>query len=209
MQKAIFLECGLKEAFASLGISETQQSSLSTYLNLLKLKDEATYCHCLRVALYGTKVAEALELNPKALFYAGLLHDVGKVAVDKGLLAKNKNFSEVDYEKIKKHVIHGYYLLRGVHNFSAEIILRHHRYDSGGYPENLPRSKVNYSKATKELIEYYAKILAVIDFYDAAATRKNEKFKEKNVRTLLIQRFPTSEKIIDACYKRGIFGKEA
>ena len=202
MEEAVLLEQKLKEDFIRLGISLVQQSSLEIYLNLIKLKDEATYHHCLRVALYGTKVAELLHLDPKALFYAGLLHDVGKALISRELLSEAGDFSDADYEKMKKHSLYGYYLLRGVHDFSAEVILRHHRHANGGYPKRLPKPRVCYQKATKELIDYYAKILAVIDFYDAARTRKNKKFKDGDVRTLLNKRLPEEVEMI---YEKGIF----
>ncbi|MDO8559074.1 MAG: HD domain-containing protein [bacterium] len=211
MEERVFLEQRLGGIFDSLGISLVRQSSsgtslspLGAYLTIIRLKDEATYWHCVRVALCGVKVAEALNLDFKPLFYAGLLHDIGKAAVDQDLLTK-KHFTAADYEKMKPHVLHGYYLLRGVYNFSAEIILRHHRYYSDGYPKILPRSRVRYSKETKELIDHFAKVLAIIDFYDAATTRDNERSKEKEVKALLIQKFPNESEIINLCYEKGIF----
>ena len=145
MEGKVFLEHRLGEILDSLGISFVRQSSsgtsfssLGAYLTIIKLKDEATYWHCVRVALCGVKVAEALNLDFKALFYAGLMH--------------------AD--------IHGYYLLKGVYDFSAEIILRHRRYYSDGCPQNLPHSRVRYSEEAKKLIDRYARILAIIDFYE-------------------------------------------
>ena len=211
MEGKVFLEHRLGEILDSLGISFVRQyssgtslSSLGAYLTIIRLKDEATYWHCVRVALCGIKVAEAFGLDFKALFYAGLLHDVGKAAVCQDLLKKN-NFTKADYEKMKPHVIHGYYLLRGVFNFSAEIILRHHRYYSDGYPKSLPHSRVRYSKETKKLIDRYARILAIIDFYDAATTGDNERSKEKKVKASLIRKFPNEAKIINLYYEKGIF----
>lgn len=205
MEETLLLEQRLNKAFDHLKISLTQKSSLETYLNLIKLKDKTTYCHCVRVALCGIKAAGLLHLDPKALFYSGLLHDIGKALVDKELLSKAGDFSEQDYRKMKRHSLYGYYLLRGVHDFSAEIILRHHRYISEGYPKRLPRSKISYSETDKKLIEHYAKVLAIIDFYDAASTRKNKKFREKSVRKLLVRHFPAEIEMINICYDKLIF----
>ncbi len=145
MEERVFLEQKLREILDSLGISLVRQSSsgislspLGAYLTIIRLKDEATYWHCVRVALRGADVAKILNIDSRALFYAGLMH--------------------AD--------IHGYYLLKGLYNFSAEIVLRHHGYYSDGYPKSLPRSRVRYSKATNELIDRYAKVLAIIHFDD-------------------------------------------
>lgn len=208
----LFLEKRLKEAFIYLDISHTQQSSLKTYCDLMKLKDKPTYYHSLRVALYGIKIAEILHLEPKVLFYSGLLHDVGKALIDPKVLVKKKNFDKIDYEKIKKHPLYGYYLLKGIHDFSAEVILRHHRYIGKGYPEELPSSRLSSLSATKVLIDYYSKILSIIDFYDAASTRHDKSGSriatKREVRKSLNQHFPNQKELINICYKKGIFGKE-
>lgn len=207
MREKLLLERKLNEAFVLLNISPVQRLSLKTYLNLIELKDEATYCHCIRVALYGVRIAELLDLDQKAIFYSGLLHDVGKVLIDKELLTKIGNFSEADYREMKKHSLYGYYLLKGAHDFSAEVILRHHRSASGGYPKRFPRPKIAFSPETKAAIDCYAQILAIIDFYDAAITRKNGKFNGKSARALLNRHFPEEIAMIDLCYKEGIFGE--
>lgn len=208
MKETVLLERKLQEMFDLLNISPAPRVSLNAYCSLLKLKDEATYCHCLRVALYGVKIAELLRLDIKAMFYSGLLHDIGKIMIDREILTNKTDFNEADYEKIKEHPLFGYRLLRDIHKFSAEIIVRHHRHTKG-YPETLPVSKVSYSAEDKALIEYYSEILAIIDFYDSAATRGNKKGKilgQGEILDALVRRFPLEEEAIRLCYEKGIFG---
>ncbi len=53
-----FLDQRLQEAVIFLGVLPEQQSSLKIFCDLIKLKDAATYYHCVRVALYGMRIAE-------------------------------------------------------------------------------------------------------------------------------------------------------
>ncbi len=134
--------------------------------------------------------------------------------IDQQIVTKQGSFSEDDYKEMKQHALYGYYLLKGVHNFSAEVILRHHRH-TGGYPEHLPPFSLSFPPDIQELIDYYSKILSIIDFYDAATTRENDKLdKQKHVtaeevRTLLLQNFPDRQEIINLCYDEKIFGGDA
>ncbi len=170
------LENLLEQAFDDLQIKPDQRESLKTYLTIIRNRDEATYKHCLRVGLLSRDIADYYGLDAKALLYAGLMHDVGKVLVDGDTLRKKENFTAEDYEKVKSHALVGHALLAGIHEFTAAIIVRHHRYQPNPYPAELPKPKAKFSPATMQLIDMYARLLSVADFYDAAISRDNSKF---------------------------------
>ena len=172
------LENLVQKNFSELAIEQEYQDSIMTFLNLVKLKDIPTYTHSLRVGLKSRELADYMHLDPKAMFYAGLLHDVGKCAVDSDSLKKVEGFNEKDMKKMMEHPKAGYYMLKGIHDFSAEIILRHHWFQENGYPKRLPKSSIDYSKNTQEKIDHYAMMLSLVDFYDSMSTRKNDKFGE-------------------------------
>lgn len=172
------LEQQLNDAFVELEVSERQQASIQIYLQLLKNKDLATYNHSLRVGLKSLEVSNMFGVDQKILFYAGLLHDVGKSLTDRNTLQKTIGFDGKDMDEISKHPKDGYRLLTGIHDFTAEIIVRHHRYSSRCYPKKLPITKIDLSKASEVMVGYYSRLLSLIDFYDAISHRKNDKFSE-------------------------------
>lgn len=204
------LEENLEKAYAQLGISQKYQGSINTYLTLLKLKDKDTYEHSIRVGLLGVKVAENYNLDQKALFYAGTLHDIGKILINPEVLKKKGKFNKKDIKEMNKHVEYSHRLLTGVHEFSAQIALRHHQYQREKYPERLKKLKVKLSKSTKTDIDFYARILSIIDFYDAATTRANQKFRKEilnpeEIKSLLIKNYPNQELLIEKLYTNKIF----
>ncbi|MBI2128735.1 HD domain-containing protein [Candidatus Woesearchaeota archaeon] len=208
------LEQKLNRTFRELKISNKQRHSIQTYVALIRNKDEATYEHSARVGLKGVEVARYTHVvDPKALFYSGLLHDVGKALTDYKSLKKIAGFDEKDMEELKKHPIDGYRLLKNIHDFSARILLFHHRYVGEGYPKNIPHSEINFCRGSESNILYYARILGLIDFYDAVTHRKNDKFNPGNPRLpekeeakkLILKNNPDQKYFINELYNKGIF----
>ncbi|MDD3102135.1 MAG: HD domain-containing protein [Patescibacteria group bacterium] len=207
------LEKLLYQRIDQFNIDPNQQNSLKEYLNWIKRKDTATYNHSLRVGLTGALVAESLKIDPKPFFYAGLLHDLGKVAIDEEILQKTEKFTEQDMETMKSHPLYGYFLLKDDFPFSAEILLRHHYFGEKKYPQNLPELNFTASPETIKIIEKYAKILSIIDFYDAASTRTDrnsditKKLKPAEIHQLLIKTYSDEDEkeIINHLYQQGVF----
>jgi len=205
------LEEQVEQTFSELNISEINRQSVRNYLEVLKRKDKETYEHSARVGLLGVRVAGYMHLNPKILFFAGALHDIGKLLVLPETLRKKVGFDEKDMEQLRKHSYYTYSMLRGVHEYSAEIALRHHQYQEKGYPKKLPRMRIGYSQATRAMIPFYARILSLIDFYDAATTRENDKFGEvrklsrDEVRALMLKENTDVASLVEDLFKSNIF----
>lgn len=210
------LESQLKREFNDLDIEEKNRFSIVCLLNIIRLKDEATYMHSLRCGILGARVAKSVPaiLEPKALFYPGLLHDVGKIMIDSDILKKKEGFNEEDMRQMRAHSLYSYQILRGIHEFSAHVALRHHRHQPNFYPEQLPEFPKSYSQATKLLVDNYARYVSDIDSYDAASTRANNKFGEEcryqtpeEVRAFMFKNNPDQKRFLEHLYKEGIFGK--
>ncbi|MCX6800808.1 MAG: hypothetical protein NTZ73_01315 [Candidatus Diapherotrites archaeon] len=115
-----------------------------------------------------------------------------------------------------RHVLYSYKMLKKIHPFSAEISLLHHYYQLEGYPKKLPKRNPKFSPETWKKIEFYAKILAIADVYDAATTRpaKAHGFRRPlapaEAKACLIKKFmePEQRKIINCLYRAKIFGKK-
>ena len=112
-------------------------------VNMIDLKnfDNYTYAHSVNVAVLSIIIGIALDLNRNTLIKLGLgaiLHDIGKVFINKGILNKPGKLTEVEFSKIKKHSMLGYKYIRDrfkLPTISHGAILEHHeRYDGTGYP---------------------------------------------------------------------------
>ncbi|MDP2925472.1 MAG: HD domain-containing protein [Nanoarchaeota archaeon] len=212
----IELEERLEEKFHEYSLVDEQRKSLLLYLGLVKKKDDEIWEHSVRVGLKCGDIAEFTHIiEPKGLFYPGLLHDVGKAMVNSDSLKKKTGFGPKDMRELRKHVFYGYNLLKGIHEFSAEVLLLHHYFqeNSRGYPKRLPRRFHGFSKGTRALIVYCGRLLSIADFHDAAKYRKNDKFTpgmtsgldQDGVKQALLEFNPDQSYLIEELYNKGIF----
>lgn len=175
LDPAITLPNRVTGVFEELSLTEEQREGITAFLHPLKIKDPATYDHSLRVGLLSKAIADFMHLDQRALFYAGILHDAGKALTKTETLRRTETWTAADAEEIKAHVLDGHRLLRGYFDFSAEVIIWHHRFQQKGYPEILPEPLHGYSEGTKAMIPFYGRMLALCDVYDALH-RINAKF---------------------------------
>lgn len=137
-------------------------------LHNIKRYDDETYRHCLNVAMINNVFADWLKMNEKEkklLTMCGLLHDIGKLLIDRDILRKPARLTVDEFEKIKKHPMLGYNSLKDKkvpESVKRAVLLHHERCDGKGYPFGL--------KVTE--IDPYAAITAIADVYEAmTATR--------------------------------------
>lgn len=130
----------------------------------LKTADDYTYMHSVAVCALMIALARQLGLDDektRAAGLAGLLHDIGKMAVDSAILNKPGKLSEQEFTAVKEHPLAGYNMLleaRGVGPIPLDVCLHHHeKLDGSGYPERL----------SGDAISLYARMGAVCDVYDA------------------------------------------
>jgi putative nucleotidyltransferase with HDIG domain len=133
-----------------------------------EVRDPYTAGHQRRVAKLAVAIARDLNLDPfrvEGLEVAGLLHDIGKIAIPIGILAKPTLLTQTEFAIVKGHPEVAYEILRKV-DFPwpvAEIVLQHHeRMDGSGYPKGL--------KGEQILLE--ARILAVADVVEAMSSHR-------------------------------------
>jgi HD-GYP domain-containing protein (c-di-GMP phosphodiesterase class II) len=105
--------------------------------------------------------------DPKALFFAGLLHDIGKALVPACTLCATEKWTDEDRKNMEPHVLDGFRMLRDRFDFTAHVIVWHHRFQSSGYPAELPAALQPFSEATLEKAKEYGKLLMVADVFDA------------------------------------------
>ncbi len=127
-------------------------------------KDKYTDGHSHRVASYAREIGRRYGLSKedlRRLYFAALLHDVGKIGVPDSILNKQGKLTDEEYERIKEHPSTGGDILKSFDKqmpWIPQVARYHHeRYDGRGYNEGL--------KGTE--IPVFARIVAVADAYDA------------------------------------------
>ena len=139
------------------------ENMVITLTNFLEIHDQYTKDHSQNVANYSKKIAQHLGLEDSKIseiYYAGLIHDIGKTIIPKEVLNKNDKLTEDEYDIVKKHPNYAYQILvkNKDLNHIANIVLEHHeRWDGNGYP--------NGKKG--EDISLEARIISIADAYDA------------------------------------------
>jgi len=134
----------------------------------IEARDPYTGGHCARLAGHAAAVGRVLGVDVetvRALTIAGYLHDLGKIAVPDSVLLKAGPLEEAERARMREHPGLGAQLVSGLR--SLEIvrgIVRHHheRVDGSGYPDGL----------VGEAIPLGARIVAVVDVYDALVTAR-------------------------------------
>lgn len=137
-------------------------------LHSIKRFDDETYRHCLNVAMINNVFADWLgmsEHEKNQLTMCGLLHDIGKLLINKEVLRKPARLTEDEYEEIRQHPMRGYQSLKDKkipESVKRAVLLHHERCDGKGYPFGFTTSE----------IDPYAAITAIADVYEAmTATR--------------------------------------
>ncbi|MXS18709.1 HD-GYP domain-containing protein [Pseudomonas oryzihabitans] len=144
--------------------SVLKHPAASLWLARIKQRDHYTAEHCLRVSLYAIALGKALGMLPlelEELGVCGMLHDVGKIKVPDEILNKPGRLTDEEFLIMQAHTTYGWQLLMGnseVPPAAVDVAHTHHeRVDGKGYPRQLPAQRIPFK----------AKIIAVVDAYDA------------------------------------------
>ncbi len=139
-------------------------------LSMLKDYDNYTFTHSVNVSVISLAVGRSCGLSEerlRVLGLGGLLHDMGKLIIDRNIITKPGRLTEEEFEEIKKHPANGIIIARqmdGINQDVLDIILGHHlRYDRQGYPAN----------ARGHDISNLADMTAIADTYDAMTTLRS------------------------------------
>ncbi|MDZ7706139.1 MAG: HD-GYP domain-containing protein [Trueperaceae bacterium] len=136
-----------------------------------EVNDQDTGQHNLRIARYAAELAR-LAGEPAtfvdALALLAQLHDIGKIHIAPSLLRKPGRLTEAEYETVKLHTVYGARII-GDHprlRVARDITLSHHeRWDGSGYPQ----------QRQGEAIPLAARIVAIVDVFDALVTARSYK----------------------------------
>ena len=155
----------LKQFTDDLENAETVLFSLALGI---ESKDPYTGGHCDRLSKYSVALGERLGLPEEhlvALRRAGIVHDIGKLAVPEHILLKPGPLTPEERKVIEQHPAAGERICAPLRSFRHVLpIIRHHheKADGSGYPDGL----------RGDMIPLTARILQTVDVYDALATAR-------------------------------------
>lgn len=149
--------------------SNMRGKTIDTIINTLNEKNKREEQHSVRVSglckLMGIKLGFN-ERKIQELETAGLLHDIGKIAIDESILNKPDKLTEEEFNEIKRHTEIGYRILSTVNEMSeiAEYVLLHHEmWNGSGYPKGLKGKD----------IPIQSRIITIADAYDAITSERS------------------------------------
>ncbi|MFZ2445781.1 MAG: HD domain-containing phosphohydrolase [Syntrophobacteraceae bacterium] len=144
------------------------QSAVGAMAHAVESRDPYTAGHQKRVSDIACALAREMGLPAEeieGILMAGLIHDVGKIAVPAEILSKPGRIGEHEIGLIKCHSQTGFDILKSV-EFPwpvAQIVYQHHeRMDGSGYPQNLKGDEILFE----------ARIIAVADVLEAMASHR-------------------------------------
>ena len=148
-----------------------RSKAVHTIISTLHEKNKREEFHSRRVGDLSAQLGQAYGLSTKEiqeLKTVGLLHDIGKIAVDESILNKKGKLDQKEWEAIRRHPEIGWKILSAAGELGefASIVLAHHeRIDGRGYPQGL----------TGEQIPLAARMIAIADAFDAMTATRSYK----------------------------------
>src|SRR5436305_4494544 len=145
---------------------ERAEAVLFSLARSIEGKDPYTHGHCERLSQYSARLGEQLGLPEDqitALRRAGVVHDVGKIAVPDSILLKPARLTPDEWAIMREHPVVGERICSPLKSFRLVLaIIRHHheKLDGSGYPDGL----------RGDAIPVIARVLQIVDVYDALTT---------------------------------------
>ena len=167
-------------------IAQLQQDFITTIANLIESRDGTTGKHVQRTAEYvaylvkrmvkkGLYIDELTLSVQKTMYKAAPLHDIGKIKIPDRILLKNGKLTPEEYEEIKTHAQIGSDIIKkGLSSvedpdfiqIACDMASYHHeKWNGQGYPKGLKEKEIPLS----------ARILAVVDVFDALVSKRSYK----------------------------------
>lgn len=159
----------LKEKESKDSLEKLNTNIVKALAYTIDAKDRYTSGHSQRVANYSLELAKRLGKTDEELqmiYYAGLLHDVGKIRVPGEVINKPGKLTDEEFNQIKIHPVSGFHILKDIYEdkrIANGAKYHHERYDGKGYPNALEG----------ENIPEIARIIGVADAYDAMASNRS------------------------------------
>ena len=155
------------------------EQTMKTFSNFIDNKDTYTQGHSTRVAAYAREMAKRMGLDQQAqltIYYAGRMHDIGKLTIADDVLNKTSRLSTEEWSLIQQHTTNGAMLLKNftiLPEINDAVLYHHERFDGTGY----------MNRMSGKDIPLVARIVGIADAYDAMNTNRcyRLKFSEERI----------------------------
>jgi putative nucleotidyltransferase with HDIG domain len=147
---------------------EFTKELISSMVKLLEVYDKYTSGHSESVAKLAVRIAKEMDLEKTqidSVYWAGMVHDIGKLLVPLGILNKPDRLTEEEYAIIKNHPQWGYEALKkskALKHIAKYVLYHHEKWDGSGYPEGFEG----------EEIPLLSQILGIADAWDAMTSNR-------------------------------------
>ncbi len=155
------------------------EQTMKTFSNFIDNKDTYTQGHSTRVAAYVREMAKRMGLDEQTqlnMYYAGLMHDIGKLTIADDVLNKTSRLSTEEWSLIQQHTTNGAMLLKNftiLPEINDAVLYHHERFDGTGY----------MNRMCGKDIPLVARMVCIADAYDAMNTNRcyRLKFSEERI----------------------------
>lgn len=153
----------------SLRNTNLKDDIVLSLIRTLELFDQYTGGHSEEVADLSKLIAQKLELPTEDIYniyWAGIVHDIGKIGVDPAIINKQTRLTIDEYEQVKLHTLDGYSILNRSEDLKEiAILVRHHHewWNGQGYPDKIEQSDIPFG----------SQILQVSDSVSSMATKRS------------------------------------
>ena len=155
------------------------EQTMKTFSNFIDNKDTYTQGHSTRVAAYVREMARRMGLDEQTqlnMYYAGLMHDIGKLTIADDVLNKTSRLSSEEWNLIQQHTTNGAMLLKNftiLPEINDAVLYHHERFDGTGYMNRLNGKD----------IPLVARMVGIADAFDAMNTNRcyRLKFSEERI----------------------------
>ncbi len=194
------------------GVHQKYDSIVAALTSAMGLRDDMSASHALQVSDLAFILAQQMRLGraeTQLIQRAAVLADIGKMEIAEGILAKEGELSEGEWDEMRRHPELGAQILADILNLSdaAEVVLAHHeRFDGQGYPYGLKGDRIPVG----------SRIYAVADSYTAMTSDRPHRKKMSHevalkeiLRNSLTQFDPDVVRAFVRAEEMGLFGERS
>jgi HD-GYP domain-containing protein (c-di-GMP phosphodiesterase class II) len=168
-------------------------SFVDVIANIIDYKSEFTMKHSMGIAKKAATMAKYYEYDEETivkLYFAGAVHDIGKLVIDKDVLEKPDKLTDSEFIYMKNHAYYTYEILkdiRGFEDITSWASMHHEKLNGAGYP---------FGKTAEDL-SFNERLMGCLDIYQALTETRPYKQGFTHEKTIKIMRDMSKNNFID------------
>lgn len=195
LKSMVFMNAKVEQSRLELAAQmENIEDVVISLARTIDAKDKYTEGHTERVSQYAVFLGERLSMSDRqleTLRIGALIHDLGKIGIDLNILNKPGKLTDEEFEQIRLHPALGQQICSPLKALQevGDIIRHHHeKLDGSGYPDGL----------CGEQISLNARIVSIVDIFDALTTERSYRAALPVTESLLIMKEEAAQGKLDS-----------